>query len=1497
MKRKILTIFLSLCVFVSLLSTTALAVADTTWADVVTEQPEGYEIDDNGDIIISSAEGLAWFAQQVNEGQSFSEKIITLTDSIDLSAYEWVPIGIQGHPFSGTFDGGNCEISGMDITMSETNITAGLFGYVGTSTIQNVVIRDSHITGTVETNSDCIINLGGITGANVDRTNVTIQNCTIDSTVMLTTTGEVEINIGGVIGYIDDYSNTYATISDTDVFLAVDYTSTDTNNTTNIGGMIGDMHSYKDISTMENSEVQLSISITGNADGWSTLYHIGGAVGYMPTHGSSATSPVVCLEKMSFDSELDFTDSNGILIDAIFSAPAEIGGFFGRGFRYQLTDCFAKTLLYGPEGEAPSHFGNLAGYTYNDEISCERVYTYAARYQGDTLFENERLSKDNSNMPNYPLQDVYYIEPQELTEGVEGIPFQYKTFHDSHAVTDGINDSFVYRDGDRGDNITVTQGEDGKTVSITPANEHCAVGGRLELPSRYVVDFVLPVPVYPAGGETYAITCQVNDLSSSGYTSCKVTTQPTERAKVGDPVIITAKPVPNTKLVDSVTVTTADGTILNVEKNDGGVTGEQTYIFAMPASDVTVTGVFRKISTEFTLSPSTLEFEVYEGYTSDDVEPVTVTITNTGDLDVTFEGSYALPTSQYYDIQPAEGGWGGINGREITIVPGGTATFTVTPKPGLTSEFNPNTIKPLFYSTEKERVYLTVKCNVKQTPTYTMTATPNPLVFDSLYEGYTAPSGQNVLLTNTGTGTLNVTISPSKYFTIIPGISWHEGTISLSPGKTTTVTVTPKENLTAGTYQDTIHFITDQPKVQADVTVSFSVKSYDNITLTPADITIYTGGKGYIGVVNEVGEETTSENGLPEPGYYITLPDELNEILGGDPNAIDLSKILKFTYKDDLGRTREWNLELYGTEAHSSDGESTEQQRYIYRIQPGKDEAEQNIPVRLQLTDSEDNIIISDKFTPTLESQYQEYKMSLYSGDLEPANITAEIDIGNGRIVYCGVTRGIGTLLVRGLTDKNTTTEIIRDEAALSGDEIAVLAPAGVTYYVNGSNVEVANSSGVKLLVDKVLDNDVLTNYIKTNMAEQIPSGNYAYEQQYLDLVDTKNGNAYLTIDTDARQKMTIYWPVPKDFDSDNSFYIVHFETLDRNYDYLDEALSADSPKIIPSELVNIAGTKYVKFETGSFSPFVLVYEKKSSSEGSTHDNYTLRYDTNGSETIKSESKNSSWTKKYEELPVPVRDGYTFEGWYFDSKLTELVEDDIRINRSTITLYAGWSKNMSHPNNNGVSSWLNSEEHDSYLNGYGNGTFGPNNNMTRAEAAQMFYNLLLDKDVSITVAFSDIAADAWYTTAVNTLASLGIVNGIGSEQFAPDRPITRAEFTVIAMRFTYGTMDGKNIFSDINENDWFYDQVVGSIQYGWINGYSDGTFRPNNTITRAEVITIVNRMLGRSADESFVNRHLDDFLLFSDVSRDYWAYYQIVEATNAHDYTKNNAGEEWSNLK
>ena len=221
---------------------------------------------------------------------------------------------------------------------------------------------------------------------------------------------------------------------------------------------------------------------------------------------------------------------------------------------------------------------------------------------------------------------------------------------------------------------------------------------------------------------------------------------------------------------------------------------------------------------------------------------------------------------------------------------------------------------------------------------------------------------------------------------------------------------------------------------------------------------------------------------------------------------------------------------------------------------------------------------------------------------------------------------------------------------------------------------------------------------------------------------------------------------------------------------------------------------------------------------------------------------------------------------------------------------------VADPDNTGVSDWLNTEDHNAYLSGYPGGLFGPNNNMTRAEVAQMFYNLLLDKDVTITAKFDDVPADAWYADAVNTLASLGMINGVGDNLFQPERSITRAEFTTIAMRFTDGALDGENIFPDVNPDDWFYDYVVGSIQYGWINGYPDGTFHPNATITRAEVTTITNRMLGRSADEAFVDDNQASLVKFSDITDNHWAYYQVMEAANAHDYTKTGGVEDWIKL-
>ena len=220
------------------------------------------------------------------------------------------------------------------------------------------------------------------------------------------------------------------------------------------------------------------------------------------------------------------------------------------------------------------------------------------------------------------------------------------------------------------------------------------------------------------------------------------------------------------------------------------------------------------------------------------------------------------------------------------------------------------------------------------------------------------------------------------------------------------------------------------------------------------------------------------------------------------------------------------------------------------------------------------------------------------------------------------------------------------------------------------------------------------------------------------------------------------------------------------------------------------------------------------------------------------------------------------------------------------------------PDDTGVSDLLDTENHNQYLFGYPEGTFGPDQNMTRAEVAQMFYNLLVDKNVAITASFEDVPADAWYAKSVNTLASMGIISGVGENRFEPERSITRAEFTSMAMKFTKGAQDGTNVFSDVRSGDWFYEAVVGSIQYGWIEGYEDGTFRPENRITRVEVTSIVNKMLGRFADREFVAGHADELNSFSDVTSTHWGYYHIVEATNSHTYTKPSTNvETWTELK
>lgn len=220
---------------------------------------------------------------------------------------------------------------------------------------------------------------------------------------------------------------------------------------------------------------------------------------------------------------------------------------------------------------------------------------------------------------------------------------------------------------------------------------------------------------------------------------------------------------------------------------------------------------------------------------------------------------------------------------------------------------------------------------------------------------------------------------------------------------------------------------------------------------------------------------------------------------------------------------------------------------------------------------------------------------------------------------------------------------------------------------------------------------------------------------------------------------------------------------------------------------------------------------------------------------------------------------------------------------------------VTDPKVTGVADLLDTETHVAFMHGYDTGYFGPNDSLTRAQACQMFYNLLLNKDVTVTTSFSDVSEDAWYYTAVNALASLGIVRGIGNSKFEPERSITRAEFTAIATRFAKADNRNALKFRDVSTDDWFYGCVLTAVNYGWITGMDEYTFQPNEKISRAQAAAIVNRMLARSADQSYTNN--ENVRRFPDVPTSHWAFYQVMEASNGHGHSYDKNGSEiWTEL-
>jgi len=225
-----------------------------------------------------------------------------------------------------------------------------------------------------------------------------------------------------------------------------------------------------------------------------------------------------------------------------------------------------------------------------------------------------------------------------------------------------------------------------------------------------------------------------------------------------------------------------------------------------------------------------------------------------------------------------------------------------------------------------------------------------------------------------------------------------------------------------------------------------------------------------------------------------------------------------------------------------------------------------------------------------------------------------------------------------------------------------------------------------------------------------------------------------------------------------------------------------------------------------------------------------------------------------------------------------------------LTLYAVWV--VSTPASSGpvVGDTLILNPHLVYVDGYPDGTVAPDKQITRAETATIFYRLLKTQGTAPGGSFSDVKDSDWFAVAVNYLASIGIIEGYPDGTFKPSQPITRAEFAAMASRFEYmEDTETSARFSDVAITSWANSYIISVSSKGWMNGYLDGTFRPANNITRAEVVKTVNQMLDRAIDPSVLSTITNPY---SDISPTHWAYGDILEASVEHGFMRDSSGNE-----
>ena len=302
--------------------------------------------------------------------------------------------------------------------------------------------------------------------------------------------------------------------------------------------------------------------------------------------------------------------------------------------------------------------------------------------------------------------------------------------------------------------------------------------------------------------------------------------------------------------------------------------------------------------------------------------------------------------------------------------------------------------------------------------------------------------------------------------------------------------------------------------------------------------------------------------------------------------------------------------------------------------------------------------------------------------------------------------------------------------------------------------------------------------------------------------------------------------------------------------------------------------------------------------ENKEENGYLVSYDLNEGEPAESEDYTDEIVAEGTSITLkaaPSKDGYVFAGWS-DGDTTYNAGDAVVVEHA-MTFTAQWKLEgeeiIAGMTGLLTVAGLGTDDHIAYVYGYPDGTVRPNGTITRAEVTTIFYRLLTsarrDEIFTSENSFRDVNSSMWYNKAASSMAAGGYIQGYADGTFGANKPITRAEFVCLAARFATKTT-GFASYTDVDNGHWAARSIAICASNGWVQGYEDGTFRPDQPITRAEAMTIINRMLGRGVSKGYVCKGA---ARFTDNDPGSWYYYEILEATNDHEYHNARPFEQW----